>query len=158
MKRSVGAMLFAAVAVSATAATPDAPGAGQDVRANAVDTAPYQTDEAWLDSVVDQEDRSTGDVEQYRREVREAARDLASGRISRDEYREEIQEARVLLEPDDGVTVGGLYGPYSNWEAFDDAAYTSDEYGAYDARLDWETTDPGWDGWYEFEEIRPPQR
>ena len=150
MKRSIGTALLAAVAIGAPAVAGGA--------ADAVDRAPYQTDEAWLDSVVDNEDRATGDVEQYHSEVRDAASDLASRRIGRERYWEAIQDARVLLEPDDGVKCHGLYGPYSNWEAYDDAAYTSDEYGIYDARQDWETTDAGWDGWYEFEEIRPPRR
>lgn len=159
MKRARATALLAAVAMWSPVVAPAAPGERQDARPrNALDSAPYQTDEAWLDSVVDQEDKSTGDVDQYHRQVRDAARDFATGRIGREEYWEAVQDARVLLEPDDGVKSERLSGPYSNWEAYDDLAYTSDEHGTYDAGQDWETTDTGWNGWYEFEEIRPPQR
>lgn len=122
-----------------------------------LEEAPYQPDEYFLDAVVDVEDRTTGDVDRYHEEVLQAALDLASGAISREEYWEEIQQARVLLEPDDGLVGYGYFGnPYSDVEH--DAPYSVDEHGAFDSRYEWDTDDAGWDGWYELKEIPPPRR
>ena len=111
-----------------------------------VETAPYQTDEQWLDSVTDREDRVTGDVQEYRGEVRQAARDLSSGEIDSDEYWEEIREAKALMGPDDDH--GGATYP-ANYYGYEYGADAYDGFGYYDADYDWETDDTDWDGWYE---------
>ena len=116
-----------------------------------VETAPYQTDEQWLDSVTDREDRVTGDVQEYRSEVRQAANDLASGEIDSDEYWAEIRQAKALLGPDDdhgGNTYpANVYGYEYGTDAYDDD-FDDYDFGAYDDTYEWETDDVGWDDWY----------
>ncbi len=112
-------------------------GALPAVAQDATDDAPYQTDEQWLNAAADAEDYSSGDVSEYRAEVRQAARDLASGEVDREEYWNEINQAKELLAAEDDHGDGSGYGDYA-----------SDDYGIYDSAYDWETDDAGWDGWY----------
>ena len=124
------------------------PAAAQQVTDAAADPL-YETDQQWLDSVIDYEDRATGDVSEYYAEVREANRDLATGEIDADEYWEEIEQAKSLLGPNDdhGYYSPYDYGYYDPYYGYD--SYYTDEYGVYDSGYEWEAEDDWWDGWYD---------
>lgn len=142
--RRVKHMTAAALLVAGVGLTPAVAEDAQDAQ-TATENAPYQTDEQWLNSAADAEDYASGDVREYRGEVRQAARDLASGEIDREEYWEEIRQAKALLGPDDdhGSTNSFGYG-----YGYGSGYYDTDGYGDYDSDYDLYTDDPGWDSWY----------
>lgn len=89
--------------------------------------AGQQDQTSWITSATDWEDWATGDVKEYYGEMRQARRELATGEISREEYQEEVIQARNLLGPDDDH--GSTYG-YANNYGYD-YGYGYDDYGYY---------------------------